>query len=230
MKSFIRKFCDVLIRNMPMKWRLGCRDRVYSVLGQLEPELMRIDSIAGRRRRVAIDAGCNIGHYAYKLSSLFDKVYAFDANFDITAELEASRKENIEVIHKGLSDKSGEAVFYLPVAGEGGVLHGWGSLRKDNCPDVSNLIERHVNLIALDSLNITRVDFIKIDVEGHEVELLAGAVNTIGQFRPIVLVEIKEVNLVKVTDFFTSLNYKRVGLMDLVAVRGSEENFIFIPV
>jgi FkbM family methyltransferase len=202
---------------------------VYSALGQLEPELVCVNSITGGRGRVAIDAGCNIGHYAYKLSSLFDKVYAFDANFDITAELEASKKENIEVIHKGLSESSGEAVFYLPVANGGGVLHGWGSLRKDNCPSASNLIETRVGLISLDSLNIADVDFIKIDVEGHEVELLAGAINTIRESRPIVLIEIKEVNMVKVSDFFASLNYRRLTLMDLVAIQGGEENFIFIP-
>jgi FkbM family methyltransferase len=46
-----------------------------------------------------------------------------------------------------------------------------------------------VPLLAVDSLGLTRCDLIKIDVEGMEGEVIAGAVRTIRQFRPLLYVE-----------------------------------------
>ncbi|MNT11699.1 hypothetical protein D3C72_1465930 [compost metagenome] len=46
-----------------------------------------------------------------------------------------------------------------------------------------------IKLITLDSLNLPRVDFIKMDVEGMEVAALLGAEKTIQKFRPLLFVE-----------------------------------------
>ncbi len=46
-----------------------------------------------------------------------------------------------------------------------------------------------VRLMTVDSLNLPRLDLIKIDVEGMEVEVLQGAQATLARFRPIVMVE-----------------------------------------
>jgi len=46
-----------------------------------------------------------------------------------------------------------------------------------------------VQKISIDALGLPRVDFIKIDIEGMELEALAGAVQTIERSRPIFLVE-----------------------------------------
>ncbi len=46
-----------------------------------------------------------------------------------------------------------------------------------------------VPLIALDSLNFPRVDLIKIDVEGMEAQVLAGASATIRRCQPLLFVE-----------------------------------------
>jgi len=46
-----------------------------------------------------------------------------------------------------------------------------------------------VEIIPLDSLELPRLDFIKLDLEGFEVEALKGAVNTITAHRPVMVVE-----------------------------------------
>jgi FkbM family methyltransferase len=46
-----------------------------------------------------------------------------------------------------------------------------------------------VPLMTVDSLGLSRCDFIKVDVEGMEAEVIAGATQTIRQFRPVLYVE-----------------------------------------
>ena len=41
--------------------------------------------------------------------------------------------------------------------------------------------------------NIKKIDFIKIDVEGHEYNVLQGAIKTINKFRPIIIFEFNEI-------------------------------------
>lgn len=45
-------------------------------------------------------------------------------------------------------------------------------------------------LVTLDSLKVSRISFIKIDVEGYENQVLDGAVETIKRDRPTILCEI----------------------------------------
>jgi len=47
-----------------------------------------------------------------------------------------------------------------------------------------------VDVVSIDSLGLDRLDFIKIDVEGMEVEVLQGARNAIAKFRPQMMIEV----------------------------------------
>ena len=68
------------------------------------------------------------------------------------------------------------------------------------------------------SNGITRIDFIKIDTDGHEFEILQGAQDVIKKFRPFVILEIglyvmteKGIDFSFYSEYFGSMNYK---LMD----------------
>jgi hypothetical protein len=49
-----------------------------------------------------------------------------------------------------------------------------------------------VQIKKLDSFKFTRVSVMKIDVQGFEIEVLNGAINTINEHRPIIFIEIEE--------------------------------------
>jgi FkbM family methyltransferase len=78
-----------------------------------------------------------------------------------------------------------------------------------------------VQLRTLDSYELTNVSLIKIDVEGFEVKVLAGARQTLSRQRPAVIIEINAGNLVAVRRFFEDLGY------DVQALAGS--NYLAQP-
>jgi len=74
-------------------------------------------------------------------------------------------------------------------------------------------IER-IQLYALDGiineLSIEKIDFIKVDIDGHEPAFIDGALNTILKFRPKILLEVSASNYFKagvtVWEFYKTLN------------------------
>jgi FkbM family methyltransferase len=197
------------------------------VAGACEPELAHLDRFRGSSE-TAIDIGANVGLYTYRLSRLFARVYAFAINDEITRWISQYNPGNIELIHQGLSSAAGAARFYLPVA-HGVTMAGWGSLNRDNLPGAETCVEKDVRVAPLDDFSITRAGFIKIDVEGHELEVLKGAAATIGQSRPIVLIELKKEHVEDADAWFRTLNYRRCRLEDLIGIKEHRSNHIYVP-
>lgn len=195
--------------------------------GSLENELRFLHHIVPGGD-VAIDVGANQGLYSYNLSKRFSKVYAFEINADITKDLEAYNPGNIEIINKGLSSRDDEAVLYIPVL-KGQPLTGWASLTPNNCPNTRDHLIKTVRVSPLDKFNIDHIAFIKIDVEGHEIEVLKGGADTLRRSRPIVLVEIKPHNVDQAFTFFAGMGYEQRELQTYVKTIGAEGNYIFVP-
>ena len=56
----------------------------------------------------------------------------------------------------------------------------------NNC-HINNVIK--VNLTTIDNLEVEKLDFIKLDVEGYESLVINGALNTIKKYKPIITLE-----------------------------------------
>jgi FkbM family methyltransferase len=194
-----------------------------------ETELRYLDEFIASTR-TAVDVGANIGLYTCELSRRFHRVVAFEINEDLITLIRQFNPGNIELILCGLSSAGGSARFYIPVAG-GQAHEGWGSLHRDNLTGAETLIEKDVKLATLDEFALTEVDFMKIDVEGHEVEVLKGAVKTIEKWRPIVLVELKKEHVQEADRLFQPFDYKRCRLDDFTDVRDRLHwsNHIYVP-
>jgi len=212
---------------VPKSARLPLHYWIFLLDGVIEPELRHIKALC-KERGVAIDVGANIGLYSYRMARIFSKVYAFEINEGVAADLGAYNSKNIEIIHSGLSSEEGDLTLYIPVS-KGIALHGWASLRPGNCPGTHEHLTKPVHVRRLDSFSIGGVSLLKIDVEGHELEVLRGAVETISASRPVVLVEVKDENVGPVASYFKALNYEETTLKAFCDVKGAGENRIYRP-
>lgn len=218
------KLCATLL---PKSWRLPVAYRLYLLDANCETELRWLEKICSGGE-AAVDVGANRGYYAYKMARLFKRVYAFDINPEILADLRGLGSRKIHIFATGLSSKALATTLYVPVVKQV-ALTGWASLHRDSCPDADRHVEKSVTTIALDSLRLRSVALIKIDVEGHELEVLRGARQTLIDCHPALIVEIRPQHRAAVARFMSSLDYQEHRLEELARARGSAQNFIFLP-
>lgn len=167
-----------------------------------EHEITIIDQLTDKNN-ASIDVGVYRGVYSFQLLKHSSHVYAYEANPLIFNELkQAFRKEKrITLENIALSSKEGVDVLRIPVRDKSKNFSrledkyelGLASIHSRNKLENKELFEIEVKRKKLDDCDISHaVSFIKIDVEGHEVEILKGAVQLINKYKPNLLVEIEE--------------------------------------
>ena len=139
----------------------------------------------------AIDVGANHGDYSAILVGLARDVIAIEPNPDVARVLEARlrdeiRRQRLQVVPGALGAEAGTARLFVPDAGSA-----LASLDARPIATAGKSIEVSVRRLD-DVARGCRVGFIKIDVEGHEAAVLRGAMATITESRPTLLIEIEE--------------------------------------
>ncbi len=66
----------------------------------------------------------------------------------------------------------------------------------------------YVRMMTVDSMGLSRLDVLKIDVEGMEMEVLQGAQETIGRLKPIIMVEFLKSDVPAIQEFLKDHGYK----------------------
>ncbi len=170
--------------------------------------LLRNPTVAITRRLLRggstmLDIGANAGFHAISAGLLYRSVIAFEPTPATFARLERnialSQLPNVRALAIALSDREGEASFAINPA------H-CGANRLADAPGAAAGQTVTVRLRTLDSLDaaasVGPIDFMKIDVEGHECEVIAGASKVIGRDRPTIVAEF---NSPELFDRFRSL-------------------------
>lgn len=141
---------------------------------------------------VVIDGGTFDGKTADFFSDMNCKVYGFEMD-----------KKNFEVAKK-LADEKG---FTVENFGLGSFRHKITYTSNGSMSQFDSNGQETADIITLDSYvrekKIQRVDFIKLDVEGAEMEVLNGAISTIVRFKPILALSAYH----KWDDFWTLMNF-----------------------
>jgi FkbM family methyltransferase len=163
---------------------------------------------------IVIDAGANCGHLAVffsKLAGQKGKVFAFEPDkFNIkriekNIRLNQDLFPNIKIEDLLLWDKNELIDFYE--AGTVGSSAVW-------IPDNEHCVKKQAVRIDdwVKDNNIQKLDFIKMDIEGAEIEALDGCVETIKTLNPNFAIASyhvvnNEQTFIKVEKFFESMNY-----------------------
>lgn len=140
---------------------------------------------------LVLDIGANIGMFTYQAAvQQCNDVICFEPstlclpvlkrNIEKVIKPLMDRQRTISIIEKGLWSKQDTLIFYdHPIFS--------GCNRFDFHPD-PGFIETKVETLTLDSvieeINPKSIDFLKMDIEGAELEALKGSVNTIKKYKP----------------------------------------------
>jgi FkbM family methyltransferase len=240
---------DLAISSFPLKYRL-LPPRLYKYLRYIsrwrkaerreEPELRFLKFLVPRSK-LAVDIGANKGTYTLPLSWYAAGVHAFEPHPMLFRYLTDAFPGGKVTVHSlALSNKCGESTLKVPVKGQQERVN-VGSLLDATTGRVHTY---PVRVETLDAVGLTRVGFIKIDVEGAELDVLAGATATITRDRPNILCEILDFKYGRIKDGLATVRYlEQLGYFAL-AYDGeslipfpqqpethdwSTRNFIFLP-
>ncbi len=141
---------------------------------------------------VVVDVGANLGLSVLALAPLAARVLAVEASPRTVAALRRTVAANgldarVAVDAVALGAAPGELAFHQSTHSAGSHLLSAETLGGAGLPVVRVPVETLDALVARHGLG--RVDFIKIDVEGHETEVLDGAAATLARHRPTVFLE-----------------------------------------
>lgn len=100
---------------------------------------------------------------------------------------------NVRVHHVALSDRAGATELRVPIW-NGKPQRGLATIDRGNELAGLPTVSVPVPLAMLDSFALQNIGFIKIDVEGHEAEVLSGATETLSRWQPDLLIEASERN------------------------------------
>lgn len=186
-----------------------------------------------------IDIGANIGLHSLFFASLAREgvVLAFEPSLETFSILAANVKgvSNIVPLNLALSDSKDILDFY--VASD----NAYSSLKDTKRKQINSI--QKVFCIDLDGflqgLNVARIDFVKIDVEGFEYSVLAGMQSTIARYHPTVLCEIykgtnsnqdpeKTVDMMKCSGYRTFV-LKEGKLSEYERHDDEFYNYLFVP-
>jgi FkbM family methyltransferase len=152
-----------------------------------------------------IDVGSNIGnHVLYYCNKMQAKtVRCFEPN-QINREVLIKNialnklEHHIEVFDKALGEKLGKGIQKD---------FEWSNTGMNRIEAVNFETDNTVDIVTMDSYRFEKIDFIKIDVEGFEIQVLMGAQNTIKNNKPVIMIEVFENNLKPVNEILKRLNY-----------------------
>jgi FkbM family methyltransferase len=192
-------------------WYLGLRfnhhltgdmSRCTYVDGRYEPNEMY--AIAGilKAGMCVVDAGANEGLFTIVAARIVGEagtVHAFEPSpreqGRLRANLAVNRLTNVKVHPVALGRASGKAT--LSVAKESHSGH--NTLGSFMYPNAEQKESVEIDVVTLDQVaseqNLTRLDLLKLDVEGSEAAVLRGAREVLRRLRPIVVAEAQDASL-----------------------------------
>lgn len=197
-----------------------------------------------------IDIGANVGWYSILAAYSGAEVYSFEpiprTYQRLCSNVKLNALSTIKTFNIGIGEEAGEEIFYFNQRAS-------GASSRANLEYLSDGLEQEVRcrIDTLDNIclkeKVEKIDLIKCDVEGGEIFVFRGGIETIQRFRPFVISEMLRKWSAKfgyhpnnIIQLFKGINYKCVALSRRCLGRGTfieemletteETNFLFVPV
>jgi FkbM family methyltransferase len=174
--------------NLPIRLNLGDFIQYWIFVNGIYEEPLYRFLRQRLKGKVFLDIGANIGNFIFSMVDEAKVIYAFEAskaNCALMRENIARHHiSNVDVIHKAVTAKDRSfATLYISKDAQGNnSMYTAGESRSER-----------VETITLDTFvkqqTLKAVDYIKVDVEGAELEVLRGAEQTLKSFKPVLIVE-----------------------------------------
>lgn len=170
-------------------------------------ELSLLEDMGRRlsRESIVIDVGANIGNHTFYLANTVGcRVIAFEPNAELVEAMQMT------VNHTGLQQLV--TVYEYALGSQKSTARFDKSPPENAGAQSLKLGEGSIQVYALDSIDkINKIDAMKIDVEGMELDVLKGASNYLKQYKPIIYIEcISLERFREVTEFLAELGYEYV--------------------
>jgi len=208
----------------------------FNILGKIDLSKMK--------GTVLLDCGSNDGTSIGMMSQYFPnhRTIAFDPVVKTPTP-----RSNVIFHNVALGSESGEIIIYTPVIQKFNLTQFSSTDKSEILKNLSNNLNVDISKLVFTSKTIKMVTldsflyepfFIKIDVEGSELEVLRGGIKTIKKFQPLVLVEINSSEKFRqIKHFFDYLKYKPIEVSGkkwiriklCMAYKEHTNNYVFAP-
>ncbi|MGZ7458970.1 FkbM family methyltransferase [Pseudomonas sp. Ma2-10] len=165
-----------------------------------------------------LDIGAFIGTHTLAFAHFVGdsgQVYSFEPRKEIyqvlCSNIDANKFKHVQAFNMGLAEEVGSLTLESIDITES---VNFGGLSIDNVvpKEIANVYDVHISTV--DKLDVSVVDFMKLDVEGMERRVLEGAVEVIARDQPLIFCECNSMTSgYEIFEFCQPLNYRVFGLL-----------------
>jgi FkbM family methyltransferase len=157
---------------------------------------------------IVLDVGGHAGQYAklYAKAAKNGHVYSFEpgryACSILRRALDHNSRYNTTVVPQGLGEAIGEIDLNIPMKKNGVVKYGVSHMGDTSNYEFVKTETAQINTIDdfVDQQGLTRLDFIKADIEGWEQRMVIGGERSIRKFNPVLMLEMMDHQLHRAGD------------------------------
>ena len=241
-RSFEKILCKFPLAYAHLRALCGAKDwEKQTFLKTIKPEW------------TVIEIGANFGYFTNLFQALVGtngQLHAFEPVPSTFQQLQSTLpkgRNNCTLYNLGTAKEAGEVIFHVPLKD-----HGQATMSPHDCKSWKDreIEEVACSVIKLDEFtpvsSLTKIDFIKIDVEGAELPSLQGAEHILRKHKPLLFVEVCKAwmksfgyNAKELEAFLRSLSYSRFEVVgrnphfidsveSFLQSKGEEDSFNFL--
>ena len=207
-RKFLNSYLEVKIFNFKILASNKKNKTSHALLKKCDfddqSELQLINLISKKKKIFLIDCGCNYGFYSFYTASLSKQNFVIAVEASITTAKDFEKNLNLNKFNNIILKKLAISNIDNMTVPFNESENDWESSLTHNEFDKKKIIK--IKTQKIDTiLKNKKIDdyflFIKLDIEGNELQAIEGAKNTIKKFNPIIIIELSSYILKKNKNF-----------------------------